>query len=268
METLFNQPVDWPAILSAHRRILCLGLGGGSDAITAYWTAKILENLGANAVHYGNTRGTFDAATQEYSPHIAYFEGPPVPLSGKAAHGTSQIDRSLPRGPGHSPWLFRYHKSFGPDEEAMLVQELDALNYDLIVGVDTGGDVLVGGRRFNRDRAVARVVERVQARGLIWVIAPCSDGTVRDRVVKGAQRWVEAGAYLGAMDLTPYAAILREASTGLPESRTPQIMLRALDNLQAVERVPRGSWPKIPNRWLWQGLCFRSGVTSTKTVDK
>lgn len=257
MHPLLQQPLQLAELSLEGRSILCLGLGGGSDAISACLAASILEAHGATQVAYGNTRGRFDEAVTLLSSHLGRFDGPPEPLSGRAAHGTTQIDRSLPRGPGDSPLVVLLERSALATAPETLAPQLDARGYDLIVGVDTGGDVLRRRRaRSNRDRVMLEVIRATRAEAMVLVFGPGSDGTRPSRILPEAHRIQAAGGYLGCLGLTPWIDRLAQLSTGLPPSRTPQILLRALRSPRDPQLVERGARVEVPRILLTHVLGF------------
>ncbi len=261
-----NDPLEVPLVLAPDpgERIACLGLGGGSDAIVACLVATILEANGATEVAYGNTRARFDAPVVPISEHVGCFEGPPEPLLGRAAHGTTQIDRSLPRGPGRSPWVVRRAAGQMAHAPEQLAPQLDALGFDRIVGVDTGGDVLLRRRAArNRDRVMLRVLRATATPCDVLVVGPCSDGTAPRKLLPEIHAIAARGGYLGCLSLAPWRDRLAQLSRGLPASRTPNILLQALGARADTQQVPRGAHPRVQTALLTHVLGFSAAAIST-----
>jgi hypothetical protein len=243
-------PVDGGAIL-------CLGLGGGSDAVTACLLARILERAGAREVHYGNTRGRFDEHVTRLSEHLGRIQGPRQALLRPPRHGTTEIDRSLPRGPGGSPLVVLLEKASLQEAPAQIVSELDGLGYRLIVGVDTGGDVLKRRKQgSNRDRVMLRALQATQAEVLGVAVGLGSDGTPLDQVTEPL---LHLGPdYLGCFSLAPWVPLLQELSAGLGDRRTPRLILQALASSEAGLTIPRGANPHVPRELLGHAFVFRA----------
>lgn len=213
-------PYSWPEL--TRKRALVLGLGGGADVVTAYAIAAELPGL----VAYGNA---------------------------KTRPGEDPVARELPRGPLGSP---RVHVLEEP-----LVAELAAEGFDLLVGVDTGGDVLVDrqrGRRGERDVRALELLLRVGPPVLVVVVGLGADGQSKRAELEAAlEAERSAGRLLGALDPTRLHAVYRTFAAGLGPTRTPNVILSALDgpaNEPLV--VPRGSRPAIPRGWLRSALVF------------
>jgi len=72
------------------------------------------------------------------------------------------IARSIPRGSDGCPYIFILPQK--DDEEGLtsLVEEIRRLEFEVIVGVDAGGDSLTGGcDKDQRDEEMLRVLQRV-----------------------------------------------------------------------------------------------------------
>ncbi len=214
-------PYRWPELTG--KRALVVGLGGGADVVTAF---AIASELGPQAA-YGNA---------------------------KTRPGEDPVARLLPRGPLGSP---RVHVLGEP-----LVAELVAEGFDLLVGVDTGGDVLVdrARRRPGRDVRALELLQRVGPPVLLVVVGLGSDGQSGRAALEGAlEAERAAGRLLGALDPTRLHAVYRTFAGGLGPTRTPNVILSALEGPEDETLVvPRGSRPAIPKGWLRSALVFAS----------
>ncbi len=245
--------------------MLVLGVGGGCDVISAYAVARLLPAEVTRQAVYGNTKKRQENGVEAISPHVFRFAGEPVPIAtGQATHGKTVIDRSLPRGPGGCPFIVLL-----PDRvnEAEVAAEIVALGFDAVLGVDTGGDSIVGreDRGAGRDKRMLRVLRRTGLPLLLAVLAPGSDGeSPADRLLAGIRARVEQGRYLGCFPLGPALDDLRTFSEPLTDGRTPRIILAAAaDRLERDESgrcvVPRGLRPVVPREWLTHGFVFDVG---------
>src|SRR5262249_9504185 len=121
----------------AGKKVLFLGLGGGCDVITAFAVAKLAEGR-ARAAVYAHTKTSSVARLQPIPPHILRVAGPVLePGRQVRGYGRTKIDHSVPRGPDGCPWIFVLDRETAERE---LVGEVRSLGFDVIFGVDTGGD--------------------------------------------------------------------------------------------------------------------------------
>ena len=133
MAELTAVPFAFPDV--AGRKVLLLGLGGGSDAITAFALSGLF-GTGAASVVYANTKNGNVGPSQPISAHIVRVSGP-VPEAGRRERGfgKGRIDHSVPRADNGSPWIILLADE---EAEAALPDELRAQGFDLVIGVDTG----------------------------------------------------------------------------------------------------------------------------------
>jgi hypothetical protein len=262
MEDLFEHPFHFPEV--AGRRVLVLGLGGGCDVISASTLARLLP-AGAAAVVYGNTKKTVDRRLEAVTAHVYRFPAdlPPAPPHGRT-HGTTRIDQSVPRGAEGCPFIFVLA---GDDAEERLVEEIRSLQFNLLFGVDTGGDSLSAEAACSgsgRDRRMLRVLRRTGLPLYHVVVAPGSDGERTGDDLRAALRaQVRRGCYRGCFALEPVLEEMRELSAALTPGRTPRIILSAaageLKGDGNVVAVPRGRKPVVPRAWLLHGFVFAEG---------
>jgi hypothetical protein len=244
------------------RKVLVLGVGGGCDVISAYAVARLLPGeVGREAV-YGNTKKREEKGLEAISPHIFRLSDPPTAITpGQPTHGKTVIDRSVPRGPGGCPFIVML-----PDHvnESAVSAEIVALGFDAVLGVDTGGDSIVGQeeRGSGRDKRMLRVLRRTGLPLWLAVLAPGSDGEASfDKLRKAIRSRIEQGRYRGCFSLEPALADLRGLSEPLTDRRTPRIIVAgAEDRLERDEAgrcvVPRGLRPAVPREWLTHGFVF------------
>jgi hypothetical protein len=252
-DPLFAQSFSWPSVNG--KRVLVVGIGGGSDVVAATALADRLQSAGAAEVIYGNAKRHAAAGMTMRSRFIGELPPTVVPLTPDSVlKGTCAIDAAMPRGAQGSPLIFLTPTS---SDTAEFTAELAALNADLVVAVDTGGDVLMGAAG-GRDWRMLQGLRGLGVPLLLAVVGPCSDGELsftelRQNVVDAAGR----GVYLGTSALNDVMPRYRELSAGLPPYRTPQIVLDALlSPADSLIAVPRGNWPRVPAGWLRTVLWF------------
>jgi hypothetical protein len=241
------------------RRLLVIGIGGGADIVSAYDVTHLLHGQ-ERTILYGNTKKRDDGWLMPLSPHVHRLRAgdEPSPQRRRSAHGTTSIDRAIPRGPEGCPFIVTL-----PDEaDAHVVAgELVALGIDGILGIDTGGDALATAASSGdggRDKRMLRVLDRTGLPTRLVVIAPGSDGETPTTALHHAlQREQAEGRYHGCFPLEPVLDILREQSATLEATRTPRIILDAVDGPpDEYVVVPRGLRPAVPRRWLTHGFVF------------
>jgi hypothetical protein len=251
----------------AGQKVLVLGLGGGCDIITAYAVSRLLDFEKATAVIYANTKQAGVTRTgTDVTEHIRRVAGPQLEVARrKEGHGKTRIDQTVPRGPEGCPWIFMLEDERAEED---LVGEVGSLGFDLILGVDTGGDSIVAkpAKAAGRDQRMLRVLRRTAIPLLHMVIAPGSDGEADfadlNRAFTAA---VAEGRYRGCFVLDPVLPILRSLSEGLHDQRTPRIILAAVEDRLEPRKsggvvVPRGRRPVVPRDWLIRGFVFGSQV--------
>jgi hypothetical protein len=242
--------------------VFVLGLGGGCDVITAYAVSTLLDPAAARIV-YGNTKVGNVGPVEGVTPHIVRVaSAPPEPGCQPRGCGKAAIDHGVPRGAHGSPWIVRLDDETAETE---LVGEIRSLSFDLILGVDAGGDSIASRRGrgpHGRDQRMLRVLRRTGVSLLHVVVAPGCDG---ERSVEHLRATMEShlvsGRYRGRFALEPILPVLRSLSDGLKESRTPRIILRAADGeltrtSTGLLVVPRGCQPEVPVSWLAHAFVF------------
>lgn len=259
-DRLLAVPFTFPAV--AGRSVFVLGLGGGCDVITALAVSERLDRSAARIV-YGNTKVGNVGPVEQITPHVVKVAGErPEPGQKVRGRGHANIDHGVPRNEYGSPWIVRL------DDEAAeraLVDEIGSLGFDLVLGIDAGGDSIAsqdGRGHLERDQRVLNVLRRTGVPLLHIVVAPGCDGesTVAD-LRASLTSLLDANRYRGCFALEPLLPSLQALSTGLSEKRTPRIILSAAsDQLRrtgsGLQIVPRGCEPAVPASWLGHALVF------------
>jgi hypothetical protein len=250
-----NAPFTFPSVEG--RNVLVLGLGGGSDIITAYAVSLLLPSPRPTRLIYANTKNKDDGTLEMFTPHIGRVAPGPSTRKGRF-HGTTAIDRGVPRGDEGCPWIF-----LAPGREAAerLLDELRGLGFDFVLGVDTGGDSLAAGDG-GRDKRMLRVLRASGLPLLHIVVAPGSDG---ESSYEGLLAAFEANRphFRGSFHLGPVLNVIGPLSAMLGPTRTPRIILAAsegrLKEVAGRVIVPRGRKPAVPRQWLLRGYVFAAG---------
>ncbi|WP_372371045.1 DUF1152 domain-containing protein [Candidatus Uabimicrobium sp. HlEnr_7] len=250
---MFTKKFDFAQLRK--RRILCLGIGGGSDAISAFVCAQILKDIAVD-IAYGNTKLNGNKDICLLSTHIGYVKSCEVPIT-KVRHGTTDIDSSLSRGSHHSPLIFLLDKQ-NPDIIEQLAREIIDLNhFDFIIGVDTGGDALkTKNAAKSRDVMMLKVLRATKLDSMLFVLGMASDGISPHKLKPRLKNLCSSNSYLGYFPLAPYQNMLNRCSLGLAASRTPKIILSALDSSSKEIKVKRGGYYTVQREWLVNGFVF------------
>jgi Protein of unknown function (DUF1152) len=199
---------------------------------------------------------------QPVTAHVVRVASPP-PEPGQRPHGCGRawIDHGVPRGPQGSPWIVRLEDG----AEGVLADEIRSLGFELIVGVDTGGDSIArkrGRGPRGRDQRMLGVLRQTGVPLLHVVVAPGSDGEASwDDLRSVFQEHAAAGRYRGCFALGPILPVLRALGGNLSPTRTPQLILAAAEGRLARTDagrvvVPRGRKPAVPASWLTTAFVF------------
>jgi len=264
------------------KTVLVVGLGGGCDVISAYCMAKYIKEFSPKKVLYGNTIGprTIPDA-QELYPNVFSFSTPPIPLDTSCVQpywGTVRIEQSLPQDGEGSPFLFVVpHREGGSIHEITqrnkhaLKHIVEMEKWDLIIGVDAGGDSLTGGIDFKahpalgRDRQMLTVLSSLGIEFWHLLIAPCCDGeTSREEMDRFLQLSCSEQLVLGSFHL-PSSVIesLEHYSKGLSNERTTNIIVNASRSLDEMLTIPRGIRPQVPTNWMKTVIVLKWPSTMT-----
>ena len=264
MSELTAVPFAFP---DSGRKLLLLGLGGGCDAITAFALSGLFGR-GADSVVYANTKTADVGAVEPITEHLLRVSGPLLDPGRKVPHrGRTWIDHSVPRHPNGSPWIVL----LSDEAASALVGEIRSQGFDLLVGVDTGGDSIArknGRGHLGRDQRMLAVLRRVGLPLLHVVAAPGCDGETSYDDLRGVMADAAAdGRYRGCFDLAPILPAFQTFRGSLGPTRTPRIILDAAEGALVSPRdgwvrVPRGREPVVPISWLTTAFVFAPAVES------
>jgi hypothetical protein len=235
------------------KHTLVMGLGGGADVITAWALAQRLDRGAAGRITVANTKHELEPDLLRVSDHIGRVPPGPPPVRCRTT-----LDRALREAP-----LIVALPRTAPLEP--LAAEVRALGCDQWIGVDTGGDVLVGGRVSpkGRDQRMLEVLRRTGQPGWLVVVAPGADGQTRtERMAEAMARW----SPLGTGSVASLVPTFREFADRLQPHRTPRVVLDAVDRpeIDPVE-VPRGCRPRVPRAWLVTVFLYAGGPATSQT---
>ncbi|MBI2566860.1 MAG: DUF1152 domain-containing protein [Candidatus Schekmanbacteria bacterium] len=257
----------------AGRKVLVLGLGGGSDIIAAYAVAHLLRASRPASMIYANTKKRDDGTLLPVTAHIsrvAAEPSSPAEASGPI-HGSTLIDRAVPRGDEGCPWIFLLGDS-GSKAEMELPGEIRQCGFDVVFGVDIGGDSLVpsaSSGKHGRDKRMLEVLQHTRLPLLPVVVSPGADGESTYEELLDAFR-AHRRRVRGSVPLDdPALELMRSLSVFLDPDRTPRIILAAAeDRLQWSPHggvvVPRGRYPSVPRAWLLRALVFADDDACTQ----
>jgi len=248
--------------------VLVVGLGGGSDVVSARMLAERFERSHPEVTFVtGNTKRRTEPDWVQHAESVYTLPvGEPIE---RVRHGTADIDRRIPRGPLGDPFIFRLPGRAHLGEVTRGVLELGV---DAIVGVDTGGDVLRAIRRGKmkrgRDAQMLMALKNTRLPLVLTVVGPGADGESTRSELDGiytsalelapGMNWVEKWS-MSAQDIERLDAL----SAGIPERRTPRIIVAAARSAEDMMHVQREQYPEVPTAWLTEVLCWRIGEEFT-----
>ncbi|MFW9874150.1 MAG: DUF1152 domain-containing protein, partial [Candidatus Thorarchaeota archaeon] len=171
--------LTWPLLLDFHefKKIFILGLGGGCDIISAYAVQFIFGFSEHSKIIYGNTKRRFDKDLEPITPNISR-----LPLKQTDIAAKIKIDREIPWGYDGCPYIVRCNR----DSSKGLSREIDSLGFDLVIGIDTGGDAIieeaVSGSK-GRDKEMVEILQQSQVPLLILILGPGCDGESQENQI-------------------------------------------------------------------------------------
>lgn len=249
-------PLSLEGLLRSAHRALVLGIGGGGDIVGAIPTARLLEAFGVRTVLGGISWERFiydpqpgprslDEVLGARPIHpVVWWANGRTRIRGGATFGASRVAAYLRR----RTLLVDLSRGVAGVVEGLTVARR-ALDLDLIVGVDVGGDSLATGREKGlrsplADAVMVAALASLADRGLavLGVFGYGSDGELtRAEIDQRLSLAARHGGLLGAWGMTPeivaeLTAILRHVHT--EASRLP---VAAARGARGTHRIRQGT---------------------------
>ncbi|MFO8017618.1 MAG: DUF1152 domain-containing protein [Promethearchaeia archaeon] len=260
-----NQFLDKPLTFDFqnYNKILILGLGGGCDIISAYSAQFLFDFLEDTEIIYGNTKRGFDNDLEPITPHICKLPPKQIDLGKRpiSSMRNTWIDRSIPRGYGGCPYIFRCKKR----NSEQLTRDIESLGFDLVIGVDAGGDAIIEGAisgSRGRDKEMVKILTQTEMPFMILILGPGCDGESNEsQILHSFTVQEKNGKYLGFCSLEPLIPHFEKRASKLGRSRTPNIIKQAFHGELPLSEdrkmiISRGIYPHISKAWLIHGFAF------------
>ena len=251
------------------KRVLSVGIGGGSDCISAYALAAWLRENNPDAdVMYASCVKHPKQFSGFQETREGVFKRSQELMDGRIA--TINIMLGLPRDKFGSP--FALHM---PDNDArrpeIMQNMISVIEPDIIFAIDTGGDGLTGGAKEkdkeNGDRKSLRALRKCGASFVFLVFGPGCDGeSTIEEMEKAIRRENESNAFLGGFDLREILEVMSPHEPSVREDGTPNTPNVMMDAKREIDKDPacasflhlvrRHKNPRIPRRWLTSGAAF------------
>jgi len=244
-------------------------MGGGCDVIAAHSLAQQLKKSTQAQIVVANAKGPIPDKSEYTTVTPNILRVSPVvctiqPGDGDC-YGTAKIEESLPRGTDGCPFLISLPTKHKLQQNIdALVPEIQSLKFTVIIGIDMGGDSISGGIDHPGDAALGRdmqfksILSKIGVPFYHVVAAPCCDGeTMFDKMQMELLRSKQEGHMLGCFDMSFMRQDFETYTKNLDSSRTPNIVLQALNNkLEVIQKqplfvkVPRNLTPVVPYEWV------------------
>ncbi len=292
--SMYTKSFPWETMIRQHKNVLVIGLGGGTDCFSAFNLYRDLrENLeppkdGQHTTRffYGNAcepswidtdlheienslYATTDETNKDNGAYNAIWRfkadldgGEPRPLQeGETIYGSTKLEQSLPRGVD-GPLLVQLSKNNEEDIDK-LAQALKLSRFDLIIGIDNGGDAIAKAASSNnaakprsatssasvapapvggRDQMMLAAIKRSNKKCIIAVVAPCCDGETK---YEDMRQSLGREGYIGYTQLETWYSRYAAQCHNLGTTRTPNIVLsavmRLLDKVDRIETYTSSS---------------------------
>ena len=285
-----NKKYNFP--LLENKKVLVVGIGGGSDVVGAYGISRYLKEKNPNA------KITYSVSVSPKTKYLG-LEKLSHCLYKRNTHNNIEIVKEL----DHTLSLVVKIQEFDNNEQPFLIvrpkyrveltvkehqkevakafkETLDIINPDIIIAVDGGGDSLTGGVSDNVekefDRTGIRALQQYGKPFTYIVMGAGCDGESTMEMLKGAIKFENKnGSFLGHFDLIPFIDKWENLSSKLLQNdRTPNIMRIANNALKVNPKreyeltiIDRHRRPQIPLKWLVTGLAF-DGINFTGKYEK
>jgi len=287
-------------LTNSSSRILVIGMGGGCDIFSAYAVCLSLSKILAeeHEILYANTKSA-KFLQADLQGHEKVTEGLyKVPKQqiildngcDMSCYGTSKLTQSLPRHSNGSPYILVLASQSKDlvtttrENEAEMKKAFEVLKTNFIIGVDTGGDSITGGRdwqgsvQLGRDVQMQNAIVKSGIPHLILAFGPGSDGESSVKTMNWAvTRLQKQRCFLGAFSLKDLLIEVRPYTENLSPMRTPNICYLAVmgqtpeekgsqivEGVEYLKLVRHTSTQWIPRKWLTYGLAFELSTSALK----
>ena len=257
MSDFESLPYEFPRLVG--RNVLVVGLGGGCDIISAYALSEMLKSANPEKIVYGNTKRP-SSDRLSVTSHVQ-------PLA-ELPRAVDEIGYSIPDIAEDCPLVFTIPRRLDTSLVREVAEEIAALNCDLLIGVDTGGDSLFEESSTGsegRDKQMLRILQSADLPLIHVVFAPGSDGETSYREMQSCfAEKQRLGEYRGCFSLEPMVPLMKRLAAPLHKTRTPNIIVAAFEDcLTRPEppdfvEIPRCLRPFVPRAWLQMGFVFQS----------
>lgn len=270
-----------------NKKVLVLGVGGGSDVVGAFGISRVLREKNPSAkITYGvsvSPKKEYDGF-EKISDWLYRRETKKnIEIVNELHHTLSLVVKMREFDNNEQPLLLvrpKYKMGNTVEEHQEQVanvfkETLNILKLDFVIAVDGGGDSLTGGVsddvETEFDRTGIRALQMYGNPFTYIVIGPGCDGESTMEMLKGAVKFEsENNSFLGHFDLSPFIDKWTNLSLKLLEdNRTPNIMRIANDEVKRdqtkinnTKTIERHRKPQIPLKWLITGLVF-DGINFT-----
>ena len=261
MERFLKKPLRFD--FHNYKKIFILGLGGGCDIISAYTVQFLFEFSNHSKIIYGNTKRSIENDLENITPNIYRLPPKQIFIDEQSINtiGTTKIDRSIPRGYDGCPYIVHSTK----DNMKDLSREINSLGFDLVIGIDTGGDAIIEGTVSGyqgRDKEMVEIIRHSKIPLLIFVLGPGCDGESQEnQILQSFHDQDEMEKYLGFCLIEPLIPFFEDLASNLNKNRTPNILKRVFNGELAPDEtgrivIPRGIRSSISKTWLTHGFAF------------
>jgi len=238
------------------KKAMIVGIGGGGDVVGAIPTSNYLRSLGCETVLGGLTWERY-VNDPEPGPRrmdeilnirrISNTVGLANPAT-RTTKGVRFTESAVSQAIGEEVLLIDPNLGVKGLIEG-ISGAAEEMEVDLFVGVDTGGDVLAGGkeeglRSMLADSMMLATMVRLNIPSVLGVFGCCADGELTfTQLAERLSMAAEYGGFLGARGLTPEDIIVLEKIIPLTKTESSALAVRAAKGLRGEIPI-RGGYRK------------------------
>ena len=262
---------DYGIFCQREKKVLVIGIGGGSDIVGAFSIASVLHERNPDVeILYGlcvSPKNRYDGfemingSLYQRRDDIQNVSTDHLHHSPKLLIKMARFKNDLP-----NPFLIVRPKKNQDLIEKAFRDVIEELKPDLIYAIDLGGDSLTGGLDdddMGFDRSGIRALQKIARPFIYMVLGPGCDGESEcDKIIDALQSELSVDSLLGIFELTKEIEFMSGISQNLlDKNRTPSIITNAFlkikenpDNREKLVEIERHIHPKIPLQWLISGV--------------